>query len=205
MASSRRHSVPFSPDVLHDDISEGYIMVSNTGTRIGAASDLASNRASTGKVLDSPSSSMDLSHEGNPISAILSTYPGHRRLGLQHSPSTPSLTSTIANQEEVDRKRKRDQLAKLHRFLGSRVPVNLVLGLDRGDASLPPVILRGGSKPDPTPKAAEPRKLWSTRRRSSSADMYPRPSQSLDRLKEDLSDEEKAINVRRAQKMEKVI
>jgi hypothetical protein len=35
--------------------------------------------------------------------------------------------------------------------------------------------------------------------------VYPISSPDLDRLKEDLSDEEKAINVRRAQKMEKVI
>ena len=47
------------------------------------------------------------------------------------------------------------------------------------------------------------RKEWLRRRRSSSAGDLPAWSDDLDRMKEELNDKEKAINVRRAQKMEK--
>lgn len=188
LAGGRRHSEPFSPDTLHDNMGDHT---------------LAGNCRSTQE-------SLDLSQEGNSSTSSFSfAHTESRHLGLQHSPSTPSLsgTSTVAEHEEADRKRKRDQLAKLHRFLGSRVPIGLVLGLESGDVSLPPVAPQSpdsGSKADPASKDVEHRKLWLPRRRSS-ADMYRMPSQDLDRLKEDLSDEEKAINVRRAQKMEKVL
>jgi hypothetical protein len=196
-ANGRRHSVPFSPDgvsFLQDDMA---------GTE--AVNDF-----------ELFSSSMDMSTESisndctPTLFSVQTPNQGGRRLGIQNSSSTPSLADTceVAEREEADRKRKRDQLAKLHRFLGSRVPVGLVLGLDAGDdSSLPPLALQvpdSGGKSDKTTKNAEPRRAWLSRRRSSSSAVYPMTSHDLDRLKENLSDEEKAINVRRALKMEKV-
>ena len=104
---------------------------------------------------------------------------------------------TPEQQAEDERRRKREKLAKLHRFLGSRVPTNLVLGLDDSSAySLPPDM---STTTDPVK-----RKVWLKRRRSSSAAVFPSNwDDDLERLKEDLNDQEKALNVRRAIKMEK--
>ncbi|KAG6899576.1 hypothetical protein C0993_009047 [Termitomyces sp. T159_Od127] len=113
---------------------------------------------------------------------------------------SPSLIESVFPEERADeaRRRKREKLARLHRFLGSRVPTNLVLGLDTADPDLPPL--------NPTMSVVpESRKDWLRRRRSSSAAAYRSTwSDEIDRVKEDLNSTEKAINVRRAQKMEKV-
>jgi len=55
----------------------------------------------------------------------------------------------------------------------------------------------------PMPAISPSHKEWLRRRRSSSAGDLPAWSDDLDRMKEDLNNKEKAINVRRAQKMEK--
>ncbi|KAJ7492189.1 hypothetical protein FB451DRAFT_1388613 [Mycena latifolia] len=131
------------------------------------------------------------------------------RSGLPASPSSPSLFENLSPEEqaEEERRKKRDKLAKLHRFLGSRVPANLVLGPDYLEASLPPpvVALDGTLAPagDPDAAAVARSRTWVKRRRSSSAVITSAWSDDLDRLKEDLNDREKAIIVRRAQKMEK--
>jgi len=96
---------------------------------------------------------------------------------------------------DEDRRRKRERLAKLHRFLGSRVPVNLVLGIDDVEPSLPPPPHRNST--------SDHRKSWIQRRRSSSA-LPPHWPNDLERVKDELNDKEKLINVRRAVKMEKV-
>jgi hypothetical protein len=95
-----------------------------------------------------------------------------------------------------DRRRRREKIAKLHRFLGSRVPTSLVLGLSDADDALP--------ARDPT--VGDVHTHCHGRRRSSSAAEFK--SNWLgpgDRVKEELDEREKAINVRRAVKMEKVI
>lgn len=114
------------------------------------------------------------------------------------SPATRSLFEQMSpdEQEEELRRRKRDKLAKLHRFLGSRVPTNLVLGLQDPFDSLPPA-------PTPT-ENTDDKRVWLRRRRSSSVAAFGTWSDDHDRVKENLDDHEKAINVRRAQKMEKV-
>ncbi|KAL4251533.1 hypothetical protein ABKN59_005088 [Abortiporus biennis] len=197
--SSRRHSSPLSPEVFS---------FTDTETK--------SSRSSTRKRKDavptSPTSFMDLSDEEAPndsASSIISvetprlTTTSHR---IPFSPSTPSLSSE--EQADEDRRRKREKLAKLHRFLGSRVPVDLVLAQVDSARSLSPTT--------PTPiisPAAESimkndtdaRKVWMRRRRSSSAAEFSGTwSDEIDRLKEDLNEREKAINVRRAVKMEKM-
>ena len=84
------------------------------------------------------------------------------------------------------------------------MPAHLVLGPLEEGVPLPPPA-------PPTPQddmyAEDPdaRKLRLRRRRSSSAAEFAGTwSDEIDRLKEDLNDREKAINVRRAVKMEKV-
>lgn len=112
-----------------------------------------------------------------------------------------TLFEDLSVEEQADelRRRKREKLARLHRFLGFQVPVNLALGLDDDiEDSLPPV------QPDVMPHG-EGKKAAFRRRRCSSADPYTSSwVDDVDRLKEDLNVKEKAINVRRAQKMEKV-
>jgi hypothetical protein len=114
---------------------------------------------------------------------------------------------SIDDRIDDDRRRKRERLAKLHRFLGSRVPANLVLGIDDVEASLPPALDKPPNKGSPAERESDDsaRKAWLKRRRSSSVAAPPSSwPDELDRGKEELDDREKAINVRRAQKMEKV-
>lgn len=141
----------------------------------------------------SPTSFIDLSDEDNShdasdaISLEMPNTANGRRI-FHHSSSTPSVVETFTPEEqaEAERRRKRDKLAKLHRFLGSRVPTDLVIGHIAGP-SLPP-----SSMP------VDGRDMWLYRRRSGSS------AASLERVKTELDDEEKALNVRRAQKMEKL-
>jgi len=109
-------------------------------------------------------------------------------------------------QSEELRRRKREKLAKLHRFLGSRVPAHLVLGLPDAELSLPPALDSDNMAGSTTPESDDAtRKAWLRRRRSSSAAIISSSwSDEIDRIKADLNDREKAINVRRAQKMERV-
>jgi hypothetical protein len=97
---------------------------------------------------------------------------------------------------EDDRRRRREKIAKLHRFLGSRVPTSLVLGFSASDDTLPTL----------DPPVDNVRTGRHNRRRSSSAAESSRSNWfgPDDRMKEELDEREKAINVRRAIKMEKV-
>ncbi|RDB29428.1 hypothetical protein Hypma_015999 [Hypsizygus marmoreus] len=184
--SGRRHSAPLSPD----DFS-----FLNTGK--GESSSEADKHATDGIRPSSPTSFIDLSDD--PGSAT-----PKKKVGRPPSPSSQSIFESMSPEEQAEevRRRKREKLAKLHRFLGSRVPAGLVLGLEDVEASLPP--------PDNTMLASTEseegtKKAWLRRRRSSSVIAYSSSwSDEVDRLKEDLNEREKAINVRRAHKMEKV-
>ncbi|KAF7337630.1 hypothetical protein MSAN_02236300 [Mycena sanguinolenta] len=148
------------------------------------------------------------------------------------SPSSPSLLTltaeeralamTVEERADEEKRKRRDKLAKLHRFLGSRVPASLVLGPEFEGAPLPPpvVSLDGTLSSPSTPVTARSgyddgggggtaARAW--RRRSSSAAVLSTWSDGTgwndgagERLKEDLGEKEKASLVRRAQKMEKV-
>ncbi|KAL6307642.1 hypothetical protein BKA93DRAFT_726779 [Sparassis latifolia] len=166
-----------------------------------------------GRGVESPTSFIDLSDEEGAHDAISDHHPGQTpkirrrrdRPLSPSSPSTPSLLSLSSEQQaEEERRRKRDKLAKLHRFLGSRVPAHLVLGtLDEGEPL-----------PDPAPspqgvmyEEIDTRKVrmpLRRRRSSSAAEFSATWSKDVERLKEDLNEREKAINVRRAVKMEKL-
>ncbi|KAK2461494.1 hypothetical protein APHAL10511_005957 [Amanita phalloides] len=139
----------------------------------------------------SPVSFMDLSDEDDFSAIILTPRAGPRRCSVSSASLSDNLPPEA--QAEEERRRKREKLAKLHRFLGSRVPASLVLGLDDPDSSLPPETMSPLSGNDEIP-----RKAW-RRRRSSYV-----PETNTDRIKADLGNREKAINVKRAQKMEKV-
>ena len=182
----RRHSIPMS---LGDSGSNPVKTVDR-----GSRSNDPEQHASV-----SPTSFIDLSDDLG-----LAPHDTPMKAGARISySSTQSLFENISpeQQAEEERKRKRHKLAKLHRFLGSRVPTGLVLGLDVAEVSLPPEATVSAMEDDEDLS----RKMWMRRRRSSSASVFPSTwSDDLDRLKEDLNEKEKAINVRRAQKMEKV-
>lgn len=140
--------------------------------------------------------------------SVLTVPTGPRRASsLRHSPSTTSIRELSATEQiEDERRRKRDKLAKLHRFLGSRVPTDLVLGPEMVGEPLPPAVdQRGGEEQGESDDEADKRKLWVRKRRSSSATgPLGRWSDEVDRMKEDLGEKEKAVNVKRALKMERV-
>jgi len=70
-------------------------------------------------------------------------------------------------------------------------------------SQIPPDLKVASFLQTPMPAISPSHKEWLRRRRSSSAGDLPAWSDDLDRMKEDLNNKEKAINVRRAQKMEK--
>ncbi|KAI0361109.1 hypothetical protein OH77DRAFT_1417314 [Trametes cingulata] len=184
---------------------------------IGTAEDVPQSDAGSGRwagggaAPGSPTSFMDLSDEegaGDGISEILAETPrGPRTRRGEYGASTASLSDSLSLSSEQlaeeERRRKREKLAKLHRFLGSRVPQHLVLGpLDEGTPLPPPA---PPALDQHTDDDADARKIKMRRRRSSSAAEFSRTwSDDIDRLKEELNEREKAINVRRAVKMEKM-
>jgi hypothetical protein len=194
-ANVRRHSTALSPEEFN----------------FVERPTLAEDASLSGIPPGSPTSFMDLSDEEDvmtDISSIISSPKKRRRRNAASiSLSSPSLLEMLTPEEqaEEDRRRKREKLAKVHRFLGSRVPEDLVLGIGKllptpgaAESELTP------STPMPENDADSPRK-WLRRRRSRSVtDIRDNWSDHQDRIKEDLDGREKAINVRRAHKMEKV-
>ncbi|KAF8240741.1 hypothetical protein L208DRAFT_1383659 [Tricholoma matsutake] len=188
--NSRRHSTPTSPDDLSFFHNPGNSPIMTTVDHIPKSNDLEQHAPASA----SRTSFIDLSDDpDSPPSAKAARSLSPTQSLFEHM--------TPEEQAEEERRRKRQKLAKLHRFLGSRVPTGLVLGMDVSEISLPPEVTVSGLQEN----EELPRKLWARRRRSSSAAVFPSTwPDDLDRLKEDLNDEEKAINVRRAHKMEKV-
>lgn len=142
------------------------------------------------------------------------------KAGVVRRPTSPTHSffenMTSEEQAEEEKRRKREKLAKLHRFLGSTVPVNLVVGTEienimpgpaQTQTSRPQTAYStssGGGKTG-SDKDEVDRKAWLRRRRSSSAAALPSNwPDKMDRIKEELNTKEKLVNVRRAQKMEKV-
>ncbi|EIW64047.1 uncharacterized protein TRAVEDRAFT_32888 [Trametes versicolor FP-101664 SS1] len=227
--AARRHSAPLSPDEFAFMVGPGGRRSNESGgsrafsagsaggrddssvIEIGTAEGDAASVAGSGRWTGrgegpgSPMSFMDLSDEEGGLSEILAETPRGPRTRQRLSPAELSDSLSISAEElaEDERRRKREKLAKLHRFLGSRVPPHLVLGtLDEG-TPLPP--LAAPSPSTPLDDDAAERRLKMRRRRSSSAAEFSKKwSDDIDRLKEELNEREKAINVRRAVKMEKM-
>ncbi|KAG0707548.1 hypothetical protein DFH29DRAFT_630840 [Suillus ampliporus] len=185
--SGRRYSAPYTPSSFTfylDDPPESPAIHDHHGPH---------RHRDPQHTSGSPTSFIDLSdedtsHDLSDAASLEMPKTANGRRIFHHSSSTPSVVETLTPEEqaEAERRRKRDKLAKLHRFLGSRVPTDLVIGHIAGP-SLPP-----SSMPE------DGRDMWLYRRRSGSS------APSFERVKEDLDDEEKALNVRRAQKMEKL-
>jgi hypothetical protein len=196
--TSRRHSTPLTPDefFLH---SFPHNNKSKASSWAGEHVDPVDGRSYK------MSSFIDLSDDEVDYEAVspITFAPNLVPLGSHPLPSPSQLSlyddaMTPEQCAEEQRRRNREKIAKLHRFLGSRVPPDLVFGLALPDPSLPPI------QPSMPAQDADSRKQWLRRRHSSSAGSLPSWSDDIDRMKEDLNDKEKAINVRRAQKMEKV-
>jgi hypothetical protein len=193
---SRRYSLPLRVD---DMPSIDFSTARDADGKLGSP-ELCSNRPS--------SSPVDTTVQSNSLRAnsIRSTSPvsfievsDDRSLS---SVSSSYSSKTVSINLESERRRKRERLAKLYRFLGSQVPISLVLGTnDESSASLPPrqQHIHGFDNTEFR------RNALLKRRRSSSAILRSSTwSDDVERLKADLGDREKAIIVRRAQKMEKV-
>ena len=193
---TRRYSLPLRVgDMPSIDFSRARDANGNLGSL-----ELCSNRPSSSPVDTTAQSNSLLG--ANPIrtNSPVSIELSDDRPSSSVSSSCSSKTASI--HLESERRRKRERLAKLYRFLGSQVPIKLVLGTnDDSAASLPPLqqhihgIDNTGNR----------RITLLKRRRSSSAiPGLSTWSDDFERLKADLDDREKAIIVRRAQKMEKV-
>ncbi|KAF7307304.1 hypothetical protein MIND_00524400 [Mycena indigotica] len=182
-ANGRRHSAP-----ERDDLS-----VSDAPSSPLSFMDLS---------VSSPSSHSDEDTEretelGPDDSVSVISVAGASKAVRRKSSMTPSFADSLSPeaQAEEDRRRKRDKLAKLHRFLGSRVPANLVLG--PGYNIEPAVVGIDGTL---SPLSATEfgsdtlKKGWVKRRRSSSAAVLAATwASDWDRMKENLNDKEKAI------------
>ena len=183
----RRHSIPLAPDsfaLYVDDEQDGKaVKVPRHGHQVMDSPETASTRS----FIDLSDEDTRDDDEVSDLSFLAPYHLRHRR--LHQSSSTPSLVESLDSeaQAEADRRQKREKLARLHRFLGSRVPPEAVIGNVFG----PPL----------PPAAAVPeepdRDHWFRRHKNA-------PSDDFDRGQKELDEKEKAIHVRRAQKMEKV-
>ena len=194
--SLRRHSSPSSPV---ETVS--YVGLSQAGEgggyRRGKDMERGNNRGrpetEAGTVIES-ASFMDLSDDENQSFQSPHLFPSPPPSRPFDSPS--DLMTHLYSPED-DRRRRREKIAKLHRFLGSRVPTSLVLGLNNADTDT--------ALPALDPPVGNVSSHHPNRRRSSSAAEFKRNwFDGDDRVKEELDEREKAINVRRAVKMEKV-
>ncbi|KAJ6486195.1 hypothetical protein C8R47DRAFT_1047815 [Mycena vitilis] len=207
--NGRRHSTPSTPVSDEGPAASLYSQQNDDDSDGHSFMDLSNSNEDADVGPDDSVSVVDVDAGAAPT-PVGRGRPRPRPRGLPTSPSSPSLFETLSPEEqaEEERRKKRDKLAKLHRFLGSRVPTNLVLGPEYLETALPPpVVALDGTlamAADPNTSIARGGPTWVKRRRSSSAAVLSSWSDDLDRLKEDLNDKEKAIIVRRAQKMEKV-
>jgi len=210
--NGRRHSTPLSPMSVSTmwgsneddsilDLHDQQSFRSNKPVRLRLS---RRERTPPASPAPSPMSFIDLSDDDSAAETQKNAI-GHRRQLSSPRESiiddTASLsTLTSAELHEEEQRRKREKLVKLHRFLGSRVPTDLVLGMDLTQS--PPLFL----PTSPDVEGADTRKKFRMRkRRSSSYAEYTKPlTAQEDRMKSELDIQEKALNVRRAAKMEKV-
>ncbi|KAF9245727.1 hypothetical protein BU15DRAFT_58701 [Melanogaster broomeanus] len=187
----RRHSIPWTPSSYTFYVDDPPNGASNEHRSSHSPRDSQHPRAT------SPTSFIDLSDDevtrddDSSTISFLDIKTRNKPRYLYQSSSTPSLDDTFDSEEQVEaeRRRKRDKLAKLHRFLGSRVPPEAVTGCVVGPP-LPSI---------PIPEAGMRENKLRGRRSGQAASL-----EHFDRSKEELDEREKALNVRRAQKMEKV-
>ncbi|KAJ3989021.1 hypothetical protein F5890DRAFT_178545 [Lentinula detonsa] len=140
-----------------------------------------------------------------------------RKRHLDRQPSlvsliTPSLMSP-EERTEAEKRRKREKIAKLHRFLGSRVPTELVLGQtdEESESGLPGLSTFPMGEETDLEGSSEEKRSWKrgmgkvTRRRSGSESGISSDwSDIRDRRKDDMAEDEKLRMVKRAVRLEKV-
>lgn len=206
--NGRRHSTPLSPTNTSTlwglDEDDSVLDIDRRSSFTRKPSRNRSSKSSPISPAPSPVSFIDLSEDDSAtetpkeITDYKRQAPFSRETMLDDTASLRTLTSSQFH--ETERRRKREKLVKLHRFLGSRVPTELILGLDIPKSpELPPP-----ASPDMGPEDTR-KKFRMRRRRSSSWTEYTKPLTAReDRVKADLGVQEKALNVRRAAKMEKV-
>ncbi|KAI9057049.1 hypothetical protein FKP32DRAFT_1598533 [Trametes sanguinea] len=166
MVGRRSQDSNASSAVSNTEVPEGSII--EIGSAEGVPDDrrsVATSRTSRTRMSEegpgSPTSFMDLSDEegagDDGLSEVFAATPRGPRAarrdeyGLGAGALSDSLSLSSEQVAEEERRRKREKLAKLHRFLGSRVPQHLVLGpLDEG-APLPPP----APSPSPTPNSSD--------------------------------------------------
>jgi len=206
--NGRRHSIPLSPTTIssmwgsnEDDSILDHDQQSFRSNRLSRVA-LSRRKSSSASPAPSPMSFIDLSEDDSAVETPRDVS-DHRRQALfsresmiDDAASLLTLTSTQIHEEE--RRRKREKIAKLHRFLGSRIPTDLILDLSYSPPLPPPASV--GTEEEDSRKRFRIR-----RRRSGSFAEYTRPlTAQEDRMKSELDIQEKALNVRRAAKMEKV-
>ena len=175
-------------------ISERSLMGKVEGAGTGEGKKTRDKSVGATDVIDS-ASFVDLSDDDDSQSIrILSSYSSSSLPSSRLSDSQGIMRHV--HPPEENRRRRREKIAKLHRFLGSRVPASLVLGLSDADDVLPALDHTAGNIHTSQP---------GRRRSSSAAEFKSNWFGPDDRVKEELDEREKAINVRRAVKMEKVI
>ncbi|KAJ3762186.1 hypothetical protein EV360DRAFT_36197 [Lentinula raphanica] len=230
--SGRRHSTPLTPDEfeflneLHrqepvsdaDRTSSFFSSGENENLiEIGEAQEVERDRAS---FIDWDEESPGM-HENGPEDTRRHTHPvellTQSPSGSQNSSRTSISSLAFAppsaypeERAEAEKRRKREKLAKLHRFLGSRVPAGLVLGQSDEDSESG---LPGLSMAEETDAegSSEEKRSWKkgmtkvTRRRSGSESGVSSDwSDIRDRRKDDMGEGEKSRMVKRAIRLEKV-
>ncbi len=195
----RRHSMPFSPDnvsfisvspTLDEDETDTCLALHQDDSALqGNFQSTLHHQKSESIRSCSPISFIDLSDDGSSITDTASLPPPH------------SLETRFVDQER-ERRQKRERLAKLHRFLGSQVPADLVLGINNNVSCLPP-LQDPSTQTRVCDKDDNARKTWM--KHHSSRSVEPTTwSGNLERPKADYDHRERIAFVRRAQKMEKV-
>lgn len=114
---------------------------------------------------------------------------------------------TKQDDDALERQRKREKLARIHRYLGSRVPPELVLGT--GSVTPPPGPTSNDHQHNVGDGSVGSVTEWKRRRRSLSAATYRswelKSQMELEmRSKDTLSNTDRVLHVRRAQKIEQV-
>jgi hypothetical protein len=118
-------------------------------------------------------------------------------------PPAHSLETRFVDQER-ERRQKRERLAKLHRFLGSQVPADLVLGINNNNVSCLPPLQDRSTQTRVCDKDENAGKTWMGHHTSRSVILEPTTwTGDFEKSKADSDHRERIAFVRRAQKMEK--
>ncbi|KAG9016691.1 hypothetical protein FRB90_002483 [Tulasnella sp. 427] len=132
--------------------------------------------------------------------------------GRSHSVSSISTleTSLVPDDDAMERKRRRDRLVKLHRFLGSNVPAEAVLGADPPGAPALPAAATDVTAPESDDDSDDGiPKWWKGLKKTSSVRTVEsggpsRPESSYVVNQGPMTEQDRALNVRRKAKMQKM-